>query len=501
MGMRVEEAIGRLVAYGIEKGLIEREDAVYTVNRLLEILHIEEYKEPEENYENVELLPALETLVDYAVEKGLTLNDGVTARDLFDTRIMGLFADRPSGVTAKFKRLYAESPEKATDWFYRFCIDVNYIRADRIRKDLKWKTATKYGELDVTVNLSKPEKDPKAIAAAKNAPQSAYPKCQLCRENVGYAGRLSHPARQNLRAIPLTLGGEDWMLQYSPYVYYNEHCLVFNCRHTPMKISRGTFVRLLDFVGQFRHYFLGSNADLPIVGGSILSHDHFQGGRYVFPMEKAEIELPFEFPGFEDIEAGVVRWPMSCLRLRSADRERLTDLSEKILESWRAYSDHSCSVCAESNGEKHNTVTPIARFRDGKFEMDLVLRCNVTSNEHPLGVFHPHADKHHIKKENIGLIEVMGLAVLPARLKNELKQLEEYLIGRELPSGSETLEKHAPWCAELLEKYKAINKDNVEEILKREVGLVFAGVLEDAGVYKCTKEGREGFLRFLKQVK
>ena len=498
--MRIEEAIKRLVTYAVEKELIGKEDKIYCTNRLLEILYINDYAEPEEEYQNVILTEALDAIVDWAVEKHLTIDDTIVSRDLFDTKLMGVFTERPSAVIEKFGTLYKEGPTKATDWFYRFSQDVNYIRRDRIAKDLKWKTQTAFGELDITVNLSKPEKDPKAIAAAKNAPQSAYPKCQLCKENVGYAGRLTHPARQNLRVIPVRVGGEEWCMQYSPYVYYNEHCIVFCPEHRPMAITHQTFKRLLDFVAYLPHYFIGSNADLPIVGGSILTHDHFQGGHYTFPMEKAPIGLSFTFAGFEDVEAGIVDWPMSCLRLRHPDREKLCALASKILDAWREYDDPECFIFSHTGETPHNTITPIARQKDGVFELDLVLRNNITTDKHPLGLFHPHAELHHIKKENIGLIEVMGLAVLPSRLKKELAQLAEYLVKGQSPYASEELKKHAPWCDAILEKYSDINEENVEEILRHEVGMVFLQVLSDAGVYKRTEEGKEGFIRFLKAV-
>lgn len=498
--MQIEEAIKRLVTYAFEQKLIEESDKDYCTNRLLEILYISDYKEPEEEFQNAELEPALKALTDWAVSKRLTVDEGITARDLFDTKIMGVFADRPSNIIAKFNSLYRSDPISATDWFYKFSGDIHYIRRERIAKDLKWQTPTPYGDLDITVNLSKPEKDPKAIAAAKNAPQSSYPKCPLCKENVGYAGRLNHPARQNLRTIPLTLGGSAMMMQYSPYVYYNEHCIVFNEQHIPMSITKETFGKLLDFVSLLPHYFLGSNADLPIVGGSILSHDHFQGGRYVFPMEKAPIDRSFVFRNFEDVKAGIVHWPMSCIRLRHENKERLAGLGGRILDGWRNYSDPECFVFAFSGSEPHNTITPIARYKDGKYELDLVLRNNITTEKHPFGLFHPHEELHHIKKENIGLIEVMGLAVLPARLKKELGELEEYLLKGQSPYQSEALKLHAPWCDEILSKYPDIRKDNVGEILRYEVGLVFMRVLEDAGIYKRTEEGQAGFVRFLDYV-
>ena len=498
--MKIENSIKKLVSYALEKGLIEECDKAYVTNRVLEILYINDYEEPEEEYEHVDLASTLEEITDWAVEKRLTIDDGPTSRDLFDTKIMGVFTDRPSAVISKFNGLYAEDPKAATDWFYAFSCDTNYIRTDRIKKDLKWKTATPYGELDITINLSKPEKDPKAIAAAKNAPQSGYPKCMLCKENVGYAGRLSHPARQNLRTIPLRINGSDWMMQYSPYVYYNEHCICFNCAHTPMSINHETFGKLLDFVEYLPHYFVGSNADLPIVGGSILSHDHFQGGNYSFPMAETNIETTLSFAGFEDVTAGILNWPMSVIRLRHTEKQRLIDLSCKILDAWRGYSDAECFIFAESAGQPHNTITPIARFVNGAYEMDLVLRNNITTDKHPMGLYHPHAELHHIKIENIGLIEVMGLAVLPARLKKELQDLEGYLTKGQSPHNDEALNIHAQWCDEILAKYPQIDENNVTEILRYEVGQVFMKVLEHAGVYKRTEEGKEGFIRFCDYV-
>ena len=413
---------------------------------------------------------------------------------------MGRRTPRPSQVIGEFKEKLADSPKAATDWFYGFCQDTDYIRRYRIARDVKWVTSTAYGDLDITINLSKPEKDPKAIAAARTAVQSGYPKCQLCRENEGYAGRMNHPARQNHRIIPITIDGQDWFFQYSPYVYYNEHCIVFNGRHVPMKIDRSAFRKLLDFVVQFPHYFVGSNADLPIVGGSILSHDHFQGGHYTFAMERAEIEKTVSFPGFDDVTAGIVKWPMSVIRLRCADDNRLVDLAEKILTAWRAYSDPDAGIYAETNGEPHNTITPIARRRGDQYELDLVLRNNLTTEEYPLGVFHPHAELHHIKKENIGLIEVMGLAVLPSRLKSELAQLAETLVQGGDLRADEAIAKHADWAEELKTRY-TFTEENVMNILHTEVGHVFARVLEDAGVYKCTPEGRLAFERFINSVK
>ena len=441
----------------------------------------------------------MKDLLDWAVENG-RIEDDTTSRDLFDTELMGRLTPRPSQVIRAFRTRYEESPEAATDWYYQFSQDTDYILRYRIAKDVKWVAPTPYGDLDITINLSKPEKDPRAIAAAKTAPQGGYPKCQLCRENEGYAGRMNHPARQNHRIIPITIDGKDWFFQYSPYVYYNEHCIVFNGQHVPMKIDRSAFRKLLDFVKQFPHYFVGSNADLPIVGGSILSHDHFQGGRYTFAMEKAPVEKEVSFPGFENVECGIVKWPMSVIRLRSADDDRLVDLAEKILTTWRGYTDEAAFIFAETDGEPHNTITPIARMRDGKFELDLVLRDNITTEEYPLGVYHPHQELHHIKKENIGLIEVMGLAVQPSRLKGELADLADAFVeGRDIRA-DEALEKHNHWAEELKTRY-TFTKENAMDILQKEVGVVFATVLEHAGVYKCTDEGRTAFLRFINSMK
>ncbi len=491
------DAIKKLVTYGVETGLITEEDRIYTTNEILELLRLDEYEEPTETYSNVELEPVLAELLDFACHQGLLENDSVVYRDLFDTKIMGLLTPRPHEVIHRFHKLYAESPQAATDYYYKLSQDTDYIRRYRIKRDMKWTAPTPYGELDITVNLSKPEKDPKAIAAAKLAKQSGYPKCLLCRENEGYAGRANHPARQNHRIIPITINGSQWGFQYSPYVYYNEHCIVFNSQHIPMKIERATFGKLLDFVKQFPHYFVGSNADLPIVGGSILSHDHFQGGHYEFAMAKAPIEFTITIPGYEDVNAGVVKWPMSVIRLQSQDTNRLVDLADHILKAWRSYTDESAFIFAETDGEPHNTITPIARKRGDSYELDLVLRNNITTPEHPLGVYHPHAELHHIKKENIGLIEVMGLAVLPARLKGELEELADYLVAGKDVRSNEAIEKHADWVDEFLPKYKQIDASNVRDILQKEVGLVFMKVLEHAGVYKCDEAGRASFRRFL----
>ena len=493
--MKIETYIDSLVSYAMNCGLAEPDDHVVLTNRILDLLRKDDY-EPSDEPQTEDLEEILKGLLDYAVEKGLC-DDGITARDIFDTRIMGALTPMPREVIGIFRYLYLEDPVAATDWYYKFSCDTDYIRRYRIAKDMRWKYASDYGEMDITINLSKPEKDPKAIAAAKNAPQSAYPKCQLCVENEGYAGRMNHPARANHRIIPIEVCGEKWCLQYSPYVYYNEHCIVFNSQHTPMKIDKSAFRKLLSFVGAFPHYFVGSNADLPIVGGSILSHEHFQGGHYTFAMETAPIEKDIFFKGFEDVKAGIVKWPMSVIRLTAADPERIADLADKILLAWRGYSDESVGVVAFSGGEPHNTITPIARRRGQDYELDLVLRCNITTPEHPMGVFHPHADKHNIKKENIGLIEVMGLAVLPSRLKKELNDLAEALVsGAELTG---ELEKHAAWAEGLKQQY-TFTTENALDILLQETGKVFAAVLEDAGVYKNTGEGKAAFQAFVDYV-
>ena len=494
----IDNSIEKLVNYALRAGLIEEEDRVWAENALLAALGLESFARPARTEGPDELESILAELIAFAVEKGL-IDDSITEKDLFDARLMGLLTPRPSEVVRTFRAKYLESPRAATDWYYGLSRATDYIRTYRVKKDLKWKSATEYGELDITVNLSKPEKDPKAIAAAGKAKAGGDPKCLLCREAEGYAGNLRYPARSNHRLIPLTLGGEAFFLQYSPYVYYNEHCIVLNAEHVPMKISKAAFLRLLDFVGQFPHYFLGSNADLPIVGGSILSHDHFQGGHYTFAMEKAEIETELSFRGFEDVSAGIVKWPMSVIRLRGADPLRLAELADRILTAWRGWTDESVTVYAETDGEKHNTITPIARRRGEDFELDLVLRNNLTTPEYPLGLFHPHQELHHIKKENIGLIEVMGLAVLPARLKTELKELEDTLVSGGDLYATPTLASHAAWAEELKARH-SFTADNAEEILRQEVGVVFMKVLEHAGVFKRDEAGRAAFLRFAENV-
>ena len=496
----MDREIQALVTYALDTGLIEPCERMWAVNTLLEALGLDSYTEPETPAERpVELTAVLTALMDDAHARGVLKEDSVVYRDLFDTMLMGRLTPRPAQVIDKFRALYAQSPETATNWYYQFSQDTNYIRRDRIAKDVKWLSPTEYGELDITINLSKPEKDPKAIAAARNLPVSAYPRCLLCAENEGYAGRVNHPARGNHRIIPITINGSPWFLQYSPYVYYNEHCICLNSEHVPMKIDRACFAKLLDFVGQFPHYFVGSNADLPIVGGSILAHDHFQGGHYTFAMAKAPVETPFTFPGYEDVKSGIVKWPMSVVRLTAADPERLIDLADKILLSWRGYTDETVFIFAETDGEPRNTITPIARRRGEDYELDLVLRNNITTAEHPLGVYHPHAELHHIKKENIGLIEVMGLAVLPARLKEELSAVANALVSGADLRADERTAKHADWAEGFRGKY-TITADNALDIVEKETGLVFARVLEHAGVYKRTQEGKSAFLRFLSQV-
>ncbi len=495
--MKIETYIDSLVSYAMNCGLAQPEDHMVLTNRLLEILHMESYEQQDEpQIEDLEEI--LRGLLDYACLHGLC-DDNVVARDLFDTKLMGALTPMPREVIGTFRSLYQQSPQAATDYYYKLSQDTDYIRRYRVCKDMRWKFDSDYGPIDITINLSKPEKDPKAIAAAKNAPQSSYPKCLLCPENEGYAGRMNHPARQNHRIIPITIGGGDWRLQYSPYVYYNEHCIVFNSQHIPMKIDRSAFRKLLDFVTLFPHYFVGSNADLPIVGGSILSHEHFQGGHYTFAMAAAPVEQELHFEGFEDVKAGIVKWPMSVIRLDGKDSDRLVELADKILTCWRSYTDESAMIFAETDGEPHNTITPIARRNGELYELDLVLRNNLTTPEHPLGLYHPHADKHHIKKENIGLIEVMGLAVLPSRLKGELTALKDAILeGRDLRQ-DDVLSKHADWVDEIRTRC-TFTPENTMDILLQETGRVFAAVLEDAGVYKCTPEGRSAFLRFVQAV-
>ncbi len=495
----IDEAVSKLAAYALRTGLIAECEYTWAVNTILDALKLDSYTDPGKDWGEIDLAAVLDELLDDAYARGVLTENSVVYRDLFDTELMGRLTPRPAQVIEKFQALYRESPQAATDWYYQFSQDTNYIRRDRIARDMQWKAETEYGEMDITINLSKPEKDPKAIAAARNLPASNYPRCQLCAENEGYAGRVNHPARQNHRIVPITINGSPWFLQYSPYVYYNEHCICLNSVHTPMKIDRACFGKLLDFVRQFPHYFVGSNADLPIVGGSILAHDHFQGGHYTFAMERAPVETPFTFPGYEDVQAGIVKWPMSVVRVSCEDSSRLVDLADRILTAWRGYTDESAVIYAETDGTPHNTITPIARMRDGKYELDLVLRNNLTTPEHPLGLYHPHAELHHIKKENIGLIEVMGLAVLPARLKEELAAVAEGLVTGADLRASELTAKHADWAEGFAPKY-TITADNALDIVQRETGLVFAQVLEHAGVYKRDEAGKAAFLRFLNTI-
>ncbi len=495
----VDKAVSKLVKYCMDTGLIEECERNWAINSVLDVLKLDDYTDTDPGEEKLVLSDILKELLDDAARRGVLEHDSVVYRDMLDTELMGRLTPRPAEVIRRFQLLYSQSPSAATDWYYGFSQDTNYIRRDRIARDVQWKAETEYGELDITINLSKPEKDPKAIAAARNAVVSSYPKCQLCAENEGYAGRVDHPARQNHRMIPITINGSPWYLQYSPYVYYNEHCICLNREHVPMKVDRACFDKLLDFVTQFPHYFVGSNADLPIVGGSILAHDHFQGGRYTFAMEKAEVESEFTFEGYEDIRAGIVKWPMSVVRITGPDRTRLAELAERILNRWRGYSDESVMIFSETDGVPHNTITPIARRRGDLYELDLVLRNNLTTEEHPLGLFHPHAELHHIKKENIGLIEVMGLAVLPARLKKELAAVADALVSGEDLRNDELTAKHADWAEELKKRY-SFTDENAEGILQKEVGIVFSKVLEHAGVFKRDDHGKDAFMRFLAKV-
>ena len=496
----IDTAVSQLIAYALRTGLIAPEDEVWATNAVLELLQLDSYDASAQQDAAIDLSEILTALMDDAHARGVLPEDSIVYRDLFDTALMGRLTPPPREIIAKFRALYEQSPQQATDWYYKFSQDTNYIRRDRIAKDVQWKSETPYGALDITINLSKPEKDPKAIAAARNLPAAAYPKCLLCSENEGYAGRINHPARQNHRIVPIEINGSPWFLQYSPYVYYNEHCICFNREHTPMKIDRACFGKLLDFVGQFPHYFVGSNADLPIVGGSILAHDHFQGGHYTFAMERAPIETALSFEGFDDVAAGIVKWPMSVIRLCCKDADRLVELADRILQSWRGYSDEAAMIFAETDGVPHNTITPIARRRGDDFELDLVLRNNLTTEEHPLGLYHPHAELHHIKKENIGLIEVMGLAVLPARLKEELAVLSEKLLAGDDLRGDSRTASHADWAEEIA-KNNTLTAENITEILQKEVGLVFATVLEHAGVYARNEQGQAAFRRFAEQVR
>lgn len=497
--MNIFEAINSLVAYGVRENLIEESDKVWAVNRVLEILNMDSMEtDAEVKSENLEEI--LKVILDFAVEKGLC-EDSIVYKDLFDTKVMGVLTPRPSQVIKTFAEKYAVSPKDATDYYYHLSRKSDYIREYRIKNDVKWITSTEYGDIDITINLAKPEKDPKAIAAATKMEQSSYPTCMLCKENEGYRGRVNHPARQNHRVIPICLDGVDAFLQYSPYVYYNEHCIIFDDAHTPMKISEQKFRRLCDFVKKFPHYFLGSNSDLPIAGGSILTHEHFQGGSYTFAMAKADYEEKFTFDGFEDVEAGIVKWPMSVIRLKCEDTDRMCALAGKILATWRNYTDEDAFIYAYTDGQIHNTITPIARYRDGKYELDLVLRNNITTEEYPDGFYHPHPEHHHIKKENIGLIEVMGLAVLPARLKTEMAILRDAILENKDITADERIAKHAEWADMIKKKYDNINADNCEKILQDEIGIVFTAILGQCGVFDRTEEGKAQFMKFISQVK
>lgn len=498
----IDAAIGKLVMYGIKTGIIMQQDRVYVKNCLYDVLGMNgpQNDTKEEDVSIKELEDVLNEITDYAFHKGIIKENTVTNRDLFTAKVMGIMVKFPSDITNEFYKHYEKEPREATDYFYKLSKDSDYIKRYRICKDEKWVTDTPYGALDITINLSKPEKDPKEIAAAKNIPQNSFPKCMLCMESEGYAGNINYPARQNHRIIPITIQGSQWGFQYSPYVYYNEHCIVFNGKHVPMKINHDTFSKLFDFIKLFPHYFLGSNADIPIVGGSILSHDHFQGGNYEFPMAKAKIDRKVNIKGYEDVKAGIVNWPMSVLRISHQSSERLINLAECVLDKWQIYTDESAYIYSSTNTEPHNTITPIARKRGQEYELDLVLRNNITTKEHPMGLFHPHEKLHHIKKENIGLIEVMGLAVLPARLKDEMNNLSKLIVNNENIRDNKELEKHADWVEEFLPRYKQINSDNVMEILHREIGFVFMQVLEDAGVFKRDIKGQESFDRFIMSI-
>ena len=495
----LSESIKKLVQYGIETGLTPACEKNYTTNLLLDVFKEDEYTEPAEEYSDINLEEVLKELLDEAVERGL-IQDSVVYRDLFDTRLMNCLMPRPAQVQKSFWEKYEKSPEEATDYFYKLSQDSDYIRRYRVKKDQKWTVDSPYGAIDITINLSKPEKDPRDIAAAKLQKKSAYPQCQLCVENMGFAGHQTHPARQNLRPVKLNINSQDWFMQYSPYGYYNEHCIVFNQQHIPMTINAQVFNKLFDFVEQFPHYFIGSNADLPIVGGSILTHEHFQGGNYNFAMAKAPIERTFLLKNYMNVSAGIIKWPMSVIRLSSKNRTALAAACADILSKWRTYTDEVVGIFAETDGILHNTITPIARATSSGFECDLVLRNNITTKERPLGVFHPNPTLHHIKKENIGLIEVMGLAVFPARLADELTLLKDAMLSGKEIATDDKIASHAIWASEILKKYSDFNADNAMEIIRYEVGRVFEQVLEDAGVFKRDKQGKEAFARFVEQL-
>lgn len=492
----IDEAISKLATYALRAGLIEECERTWAVNTILDALKLDSYTEPWKDWEDIHLAAVLDELLDDAYARGVLTENSVIYRDLFDTELMGRLTPRPAQVIERFQALYRESPRAATDWYYKFSQDTNYIRRDRIAKDMQWKVDTEYGQLDITINLSKPEKDPKAIAAARDLPASNYPRCQLCAENEGYAGRVNHPARQNHRIVPITINGSPWFLQYSPYVYYNEHCICLNSVHTPMKIDRACFGKLLDFVRQFPHYFVGSNADLPIVGGSMLAHEHYQGGRHTFPMMKAPIKQELTFKDYPQVKAGIVDWPMSDIRLETTDQLALINLGTHIMKTWNDYSDPALSIVATGqDGTRHHTVTPIMHREGETFVLDLVLRDNNTSDEYPLGIFHPHEKLWHIKKENIGLIEVMGRAILPARLKVELEEVKKFWLNED----NQIAPAHLPWAQEVAAR-RDIMSANVEAVLEEELAQVFSDVLEDAGVFKRTDEGDAGWQRFIKQL-
>lgn len=501
----IEQSIAALAEYAVQQGLIGEEERIYSINLLLDLLKLDEFEEPADKEKTADLAGNLEQLLNeicnYAYENGIIEENGVVYRDLFDTKVMNCFCPRPSEVIRVFREKYARSPKEATDYYYHLSKASDYIREYRIAKDIKWRTDSQYGPIDMTINLSKPEKDPKAIAAAKNAKQSGYPKCLLCVENEGYAGRINHPARENHRIIPITICGQKWGFQYSPYVYYNEHCIVLNTEHIPMSINREVFEKLFDFLRQFPHYMICTNADLPIVGGSILSHEHFQGGNFEFPMARAKVEKKIIIPGYEEIDAGILHWPLSAIRISGKEQKRLVNLADHILTTWRSYTDEEAFIFAETDGTPHNTITPVARKTGENYELDLTLRNNITTLDRPLGVYHPRDEYHHIKKENIGGIEVMGLAILPSRLKEELEAIAEYILdGRDIRSNA-ALEKHADWVEEFLPHYKnTLTTENIMDVLKEETGKVFVKVLEDAGVFKCTEEGRNYFMRFVESL-
>ncbi|SDO33372.1 UDP-glucose--hexose-1-phosphate uridylyltransferase [Alkalicoccus daliensis] len=501
----IDALLNELIAYAKKKALVEEEDIVFIKNQLMEKLGLQESLEmPGADLEPRELPEIKAEILAWAAETGVLKDNTVTEQDLLDTKLMGVLAERPSGIISFFRQIQEEKGvEAATAWFYKWNQDIDYIRRDRIAKNMSWRTPTEFGDLDITINLSKPEKDPKEIQAAKQAATANYPLCLLCRENVGYAGRMNHPARQNLRTIPVTLAEENWHVQFSPYVYYHEHAIVLKASHDPMKITKQTFQRLLDFVEQYPHYFIGSNADLPIVGGSILSHDHYQAGKYEFPMARAEEEETVDVKHYSGVTAAKVKWPMSVLRVKGENKNSVVEASDYILAQWKQYEDTTAEIYPFSGKEPHHTITPIARYREGKYELDLVLRNNRTSDEHPMGIFHPHQEVHHIKKENIGLIEVMGLAVLPGRLKDELQQLGEALLTEEPEveiAANETISKHLNWALEVKKRNPHISLDNYQEILQQEVGLIFAEILGHSGVFKRSEEGQKAFVRFMESL-